>query len=271
MTDGSAINVTAHGHVWILRINRPHRLNALDPGSIALLRQELMRFRDDRAARVCIVTGAGDRGFCTGADLRDTLPPKVPFASAAFEADERSIEDGNYIRGLDLDRLGIGKPLIAAVNGLAYGGGLELALSCDIRLSSTMASFALPEVKVGSIPAVGGIQRLVRYVGHSHAMAMILSGEPIDAETAGRIGLVSEVFEPHELMSGAVQLAERIAANAPLAVRAAHMLAARGIDMTIPQAMLLEQFVWGALRDTEDRVEGRMAFTEKRRPVFRGR
>lgn len=260
-----------HSHVRVLRFNRPERLNALDPASIELLRRELEAFRDDAQARVCVITGTGERGFCTGADLKATLPPSTSFASAAFVPDATAVASGNYIRGLDIDRLNVNKPIIAAINGHAVGGGFELAMACDIRIASTNASLGLPEVKVGSIPAVGGIQWLMRSVPHSVAMTMILTGEAVDAEEAFRWGIVSEVVPPETLMERALTIAQKIAANGPLAVQAAQMLARKGLDMTIPQALLLEQFVWGTLRDTEDRIEGRKAFAEKRQPVFRGR
>lgn len=257
--------------IWIVTLNRPKRLNSLDPAAIIALRRHLIEFRDHEDARVCIITGAGDRAFCTGADLRETLPPSAPFARAVFAPDEASIASGNYIRGLDLERLNIGKPIIAAINGYAVGGGMELALTCDIRIASTSAQFGLTEVRMGSIPAIGGIQRLMRSVPHSIANTMILTGNLVDAETAARIGLVSEVVEAGELLDHAMELAGRIAANAPLAVKAARLLANQGPEMTLQQALVLEQFVWGTLRDTEDRIEGRRAFAEKRTPVYRGR
>ena len=271
MTSEPAILSALEDHVWTITINRPERLNSLDPSSLEIIRNEFIRFRDTSEARVAIITGTGQKSFCTGADIKATLSSDTPFAQGVFEPDERSIREGNYIRGLDLGRLGIGKPIIAAINGYAYGGGLELAMACDIRLASTNATFALSEVRIGSIPAVGGIQRLMRTVPHSAALTMILTGDPVDAATASRIGLVSGVFEPAELMHEARRLADKIASNAPLAVKAALLLAKEGLDMAVPQAMLLEQFVWGALRDTEDRVEGRKAFAEKRQPTFRGR
>jgi E-phenylitaconyl-CoA hydratase len=232
--------VTEDGPVWTICLNRPARLNALNPEAIALFREAMLRFRDSASARVCILTGAGPRAFCTGADLRDTLPRSESFASAMFAQDEESIKGGNYIRGLDLARIGLGKPVIAAINGYAVGGGLEIALACDIRLCSNNASFGLPEVRLGSIAAVGGMQQLMRSVPHSAAMTR------------------------------ALELAREIAANAPLAVQAARLLALQGADMTVQQAMLLEQLAWGVLRDTEDRIEGRKAFAEKRTPQFKG-
>jgi E-phenylitaconyl-CoA hydratase len=148
---------------------------------------------------------------------------------------------------------------------------MEVALACDVRIASNTASFALPEVKVGSIPAVGGIQRLLWFIPASIAMQMILTGDPCDAVVAGKVGLVSELAEPDDLLDRAFEIASKIASNAPLAVRAARLLAQKGLDMGIDQAMLLEQFVWGTLRDTEDRIEGRKAFAEKRSPNFHGR
>jgi E-phenylitaconyl-CoA hydratase len=262
--------VTEDGPVWTICLNRPARLNALNPEAIALFREAMLRFRDSASARVCILTGAGPRAFCTGADLRDTLPRSESFASAMFAQDEESIKGGNYIRGLDLARIGLGKPVIAAINGYAVGGGLEIALACDIRLCSNNASFGLPEVRLGSIAAVGGMQQLMRSVPHSAAMTMILTGGRIDADKAARLGIVSEVMPLDDLMSRALELAREIAANAPLAVQAARLLALQGADMTVQQAMLLEQLAWGVLRDTEDRIEGRKAFAEKRTPQFKG-
>jgi E-phenylitaconyl-CoA hydratase len=228
-------------------------------------------FRDDDTARVAILTGTGTKGFCTGADLRETLPPRNSFASAMFTNDEEGIREGNYIRGLDIERLRIGKPLIAAINGIAVGGGLEIAMACDIRIASETATFGLPEVKRGSIPAVGGIHQLMQSVGHSAALTMILGGDSVDAETALRIGLVSEVHPHGALLERANALAETIASNAPLAVRAARMLALEGADLSLPQALLLEQLAWGLLRDTDDRIEGRRSFAEKRAPIFTGK
>jgi E-phenylitaconyl-CoA hydratase len=268
--EAAVVVVTEDEPVWTIRLNRPERLNALNPEAIALFREGMIRFRDCASARVCILTGTGPRSFCTGADLRDTLPPSRSFASAMFAQDEESIESGNYIRGLDLVRIGLGKPVIAAINGYAVGGGLEIALACDIRLCSNNASFGLPEVRIGSIAAVGGIQQLMRSVPHSAAMTMILTGGRIDADKAARFGIVSEVMPLEDLMPRALELAREIAANAPLAVQAARLLALQGADMTLQQAMLLEQLAWGVLRDTEDRIEGRKAFTEKREPQFKG-
>lgn len=264
------IVTTCEDRVWTIRINRPERMNALNPAAIELLRTEIVRFRDDASAFVCILTGTGDRAFCTGADLQDTLPPDTSFAQALFAPEVDCVANGNYVRALDLSRLVVNKPVIAAVNGYAMGGGCEIALASDICIASDSAIFSLPEVRIGSIPAVGGIQHLVRSIGKSSAMSMILTGGRIPADEAARMGIVSEVIPQSRLMERAHELAREIASNAPLAVRAALMLANEGRDLPLSTALLLEQLAWGVLRDTEDRVEGRKAFAEKRAPRFTG-
>lgn len=264
------IVVTEHDGVWTIRLNRPERMNALNPAAMEELRAALAQFRDDDEALVCVLIGTGERAFCTGADLRDTLPPATSFAQGLFSADRSCVDKGNYVRALDLDRLAINKPVIAAVNGYALGGGCELALACDICIAADTAIFGLPEVRVGSIPAVGGIQQLVRSVGKSAAMSMILTGRKVHAAEALRLGLVSEVVPADTLLGRAHELAREIAANAQLAVRAALMLANEGRDLPLQSALLLEQLAWGVLRDTEDRIEGRKAFAEKRPAKFRG-
>jgi E-phenylitaconyl-CoA hydratase len=170
-----------------------------------------------------------------------------------------------------LSTLHTDKPMIAAINGFALGGGLELALLCDVLIAANTAVFGLPEVCIGSIPAYGGTQRLVRAIGQSDAMLMLLTGERIAAAEALRIGLVSRVVAPAELMTTARAIAARIAANAPLAVVAVKKLARTGSDLPLAAGLELERQSFGLLRNTEDRIEGRKAFAEKRKPVFRGR
>jgi E-phenylitaconyl-CoA hydratase len=257
--------------ITIIQFNRPQALNALDPPAIQLFQEALLNFREHPQLWVAIITGTGDRGFCTGADLKKTLPPSDSFASAYFLPERQSIEKGMYIRGLDITKLNIDKPIIAAVNGHAVGGGLEIALSCDIRIASENATFGLGEVKVGSIPALGGIQRLIRGIPMSIAMRMLLTGERIDAKEAHRIGLISNVFPLAHLKTEALALAGRICQNGPLAVRAVKRLTQWGLNMPLDQAIGLEQLMWGVLRDTEDRIEGRVAFEQKREPQYKGR
>lgn len=267
----SAIVFEKKERIAIIRLNRPQALNALDPPSIRLFQKALIEFRDDPDLWVAVITGTGDRGFCTGADLKKTLPPKDTFAYAYFLPEKESIDKGMYIRGLDITKLNIEKPIIAAVNGHAVGGGLEIALTCDMRIASENATFGLVEVKVSSIPALGGIQRLIRGVPMAVAMRMLLTGERINAQEAHRVGLISDVYPLQELVPEAMKLAERICENGPLAVQAVKRLTHWGLNMPIDQAIDVEQIMWGVLRDTEDRIEGRVAFEQKRKPKYKGR
>lgn len=244
-----------------LTLNRPEALNAIDPELRVELQAAWRRIATDDSIRVAVLTGAGDRAFCVGADLKKTDPPKQSYASIAFG----NPEGDHLLDGLDTD-----KPLICAINGYAIGGGLEIALACDIRICVPEARFGLGEVKVGTIPTAGGTALLPRVVNRSLAMQMLLTGDQIDAETALRGGLVSEITERDQLLERATAIGERIAANAPLAVRAVKRLVTRGSDLPVSTAMEMERFVWGLLRDTEDRLEGRSAFREKRPPRFRG-
>ncbi len=166
---------------------------------------------------------------------------------------------------------GTDKPIICAINGYALGVGLELALACDIRIAVETARFGLPEVRVGSIPGAGGTQRLPRMVGMGDALLMLLTGDHIDSAEALRIGLINRVVPADRLMEEAVGIAGRIAANAPLSVRAVRRLALQGTDLPLEAAIRAERHVWGLLRDTEDRIEGRRAFQQKRKPVYHGR
>jgi len=248
--------------VATVTLNRPEAMNALDPDTLVELNETFQRLNTDEAVRVVILTGSGDRSFCTGADLKRMMPPKESVAELTFG----KLQPYYPFVGLEID-----KPIICAVNGFALGGGMELALLSDIRIAASHAEFAQAEVKVGSIPAAGGSQRLPRAIGRSDAMLMLLTGDRISAETALRIGLVSQVVAANELMEAARQIALRIAGNAPLSVRAIKRLVRDGAQMPLPAAIQNEQFVLGLLRDSEDRLEGRRAFQEKRSPVFVGR
>ena len=191
---------------------------------------------------------------------------------ALFRAPAPAADMGLYIRLMDLGDLCVFKPLIAAINGHCLGAGLELALQCDMRIASSRASFGLPETAVGSIPAVSGLHRLLKAVPSAHAMQMVLTAERIDAGTAERIGLVSElVEEPAGLLDRAFALARRIAVNAPLAVQAVKKLSRQTAHLAEADAQVLTELYWGVLRDTQDRIEGRKAFAEKRAPRYVGR
>lgn len=257
-----ALDFTTDGHVATITFNRPEAMNSIDPETSDQFLAAFDEVRRSDTIRVVVLTGAGDKAFCTGADLKKTLPSQETFAQLLF---------GPALAARPLYALEIDKPVIAAINGYALGGGLELALQCDIRIASANASFGLPETRIGSIPGLGGTQRLVRAVGSSDAMLMMLTGDRIDAAEALRIGLVSRVVAPAALAEEARVIAERIAANAPLAVAAVKRVATRGRDLPLAAGLELEQQAFGILRNSEDRVEGRVAFAQKRAPVFKGR
>ncbi|SMG08545.1 enoyl-CoA hydratase/isomerase family protein [Paraburkholderia susongensis] len=252
--------------VATVRLNRPEALNAIDYPMRERLQHLWRHIGSTPEIRAVIVTGAGERAFSSGADLRRTPPPATSFAAQTFGGEGAEPEAGSLTLGLDFDT-----PTICAFNGLAYGGGLEIGLACDIRIAADTARFALPEVCVGSMPGSGGTQRLPRLIGSANAMWMLLTGESIDAQAALRIGLVSHVVAPDALLGTATGIARRIADAAPLAVRAIKRAARDGLDMPLPIALTYERQTWGLLRDTEDRKEGREAFAQKRTPVFRGR
>jgi len=253
---------TVQDGVAIVTLNRPEAMNSIDPESNEQLLAIWDQVSSDEEIRVVVLTGAGERAFCTGADLKKTMPPADSAARQVFRAGTRHSNFGT----LQTD-----KPVIAAINGYALGGGLELALLADIRICSENAQFGLPEVRVGSIPGAGGTQRLIRAVGQSDAMWMLLTGDRIDANEALRIGLVSKVVPLSALQQTAISLARAMAANAPLAMTAAKRLAMTGRELPLAGGLELERQAFGVLRDSEDRLEGRRAFADKRAPVFRGR
>lgn len=265
-----SIKTECHGKTLVIWIDRPDALNALDVESMRTLNDALRTFRDDPALRVGVLTGTGTRAFCTGADLKQTAPPATSFAQSYFAPYEPSVADGMYVRAITISELRITKPLIAAVNGHALGAGTELALDCHLRIASENATFGLPEPRWASVPAVGGVSKLLRAIPRAVAMKMILTGDRIDAHEAYRIGLVSDLVPADDLLDRAMRIAERISANGPLAVDSLTTLATRTEDLPLSQSIALEQLLWGLLRDTHDRIEGRTAFAERRTPTYRG-
>ena len=255
-----ALDITVKDRIATITMNRPQALNSFDLETRRQMHEAWHRLRTDDDIWVAIITGAGEKSFSTGSDLKNSLPSQNSFASQQYGSEPVP----TFLGDLHL----VDKPVIAAINGYAVGGGLELALACDIRLCSDNASFALSEVKIGSIPGGGGTQRLVRAVGMSDAMLMLLSGDRIDAAEAHRIGLVSRVVPQPELLAEATALAQRITANAPLAVRAVKRVAYQGLDLPLSHGLAMERQVFGLLYSSADRIEGRKAFSEKRKPVY---
>ncbi|CAN7760595.1 enoyl-CoA hydratase/isomerase family protein [Cupriavidus necator] len=265
-----AIQSLQSGAVLVLELDAPEALNALTIPDLLSLRKQLREAQDNDTVRAIVITGAGDKAFCTGANLKATFPPDQTFARGILGSREKEAEQGGYTRLIDISDLQLWKPMIAAINGYCLGGGLELALQCDLRVGSNSASFALPEVKVASVPAVGGVQYLLRAVPAAHAMKLALTGDRIDAEQAFRIGLISDLYTPETLRTKALELANRIAANGPLAVQMVKKLALETAHMAPAEFVAHSNTAWGTLRDSADRLEGRRAFAEKRTPSYRG-
>jgi E-phenylitaconyl-CoA hydratase len=262
-----SIGFERDGAVATRTIDRPKVHNALDFETSDALVEGWIRFRDDDDLRVAILTGAGERSFCAGADLRGVRD----FYSTLTSAERlRRSEQVPGLGGITKN-LAVDKPILAAVNGHCLAGGLEIALACDLRIASENATFGLPEVTHGILPGAGGTQRLPRLVGPERALDLILSGRRIDAHEAERIGLVTRVVPLAELCREALALAQAIAENAPLAVRAAKAAVWRGLDVPLEEGLRLEQLLAEPVRQSEDAQEGPRAFLEKRKPAFKGR
>jgi enoyl-CoA hydratase/carnithine racemase len=242
-------------------VNRPKVLNALSTPTWKDLRTAFEDARDDATVLGVILTGAGDKAFIAGADIGELAH------ATAIDA-ERSSRFGQGV--LDLVE-NLGKPVIAAVNGFALGGGCETAMACTIRIAVDAAKFGQPEVKLGLLPGGGGTQRLPRLVGKGRALQLILSGEMISAQEAYRIGLVNEVVPAADLITRAEVILKKIVSNAPIAVRFALEAANKGVETSQAEGLLLEASYFGLCAATEDKKEGTTSFLEKRTPQFRGR
>lgn len=250
--------------VAILRLNRPDRMNTIG-GSMKedLDKAFFTLIRNDPKVRCVIVTGVGDRAFCAGADIKERAGNR-PHPAEYFVRQQYTHDLFRRIERFEL-------PVIAAINGVALGGGLEIALCCDIRIAASHARLGLPEVKLGVIPAAGGTQRLPRVIGESAAKELIFTARLLQADEAKAMGLVSEVIEPAKLMDRAMELAQTIASQPPLAVAFAKNAINTGLQVGIDAGLEYERYAAAMLMDTEDRKEGMRAFVEKRRPVFQGR
>jgi enoyl-CoA hydratase/carnithine racemase len=255
------IAVTRQGRVAVLSLERPDVMNAINLKMRGELRAALDVLRRDPDVGAAVLTGSGEKAFSAGMDLREfaKLNADVPIA----EMKRFRWEQGEGIAAFD-------KPIIAAVNGLAIGGGVELTLLCDMTFAADTASFAFGEIKRGLMPGNGGTQRLSRRIGKPRALDMILTGRTVDAREALAIGLVEEVVPATELLSRAVAFAEQMAANAPVALRAAKAAVHRGAEMSLEEGIRLEQDLAAFLYTTDDAKEGPRAFLEKRPPVWVG-
>ncbi len=243
-------------------VNRPKVLNALNAQMLADLRQAFEAAKSEIPVRVVILTGAGEKSFVAGADIGEIK------ALENYEAAKAFADTGQGLLNL-IEQLG--KPVIAAVNGFALGGGCEISMACHIRLASENAKFGQPEVALGVIPGYGGTQRLCRLVGKARAVQLCLTGEMIDAAEAKRIGLVNQVYPQGELLGAAKEMAKTIMSKGPLAIRYALAAVLRGAELTLADGLQLEGDMFAAACDTEDRIEGTTAFLEKRKPDFKAK
>jgi enoyl-CoA hydratase len=242
-------------------VNRPKVLNALNMATMEELRSAFHEIKNDAAVRVVILTGAGEKAFIAGADIGELAKHD---AVSGKEYTHRGQSVLNLIENL-------GKPVIACINGFALGGGCEIAMACTMRLASDTAKLGQPEVKLGIIPGYGGTQRLPRLVGKGIAMQFVLAGEMTSAQEAHRIGLVNEVVPAAELIPRAEAIAQKIIANAPLAVQYAIEAVNKGTEMTLSEGLYLEAVLFGMACATEDKKEGTSAFLEKRQAEFKGK
>jgi len=242
-------------------VNRPKVLNALNMATMDELRSAFHDIKNDAGVRVVILTGSGEKAFIAGADINELAAHD---AVSGKEYTHRGQSVLNLIENL-------GKPVIACLNGFTLGGGCEIAMACTMRIASDNAKIGQPEVKLGIIPGYGGTQRLPRLVGKGIAMQLVLTGEMINAQEAHRIGLVNEVTSPAELIPRAEAIAQKIIANAPLAVQYSLEAINKGLEMTLPEALYLEAVLFSVACSSEDKKEGTTAFLEKRRAQFKGK
>lgn len=249
------------GPIAYVTLNRPRVLNALNKATINDLRVAFEDSRDDAAVRGVILTGAGEKAFAAGADIAEVANNTAVEAEAATR------------RGQALTDLieNLGKPVIAAVNGFALGGGCELAMACSIRIAAESARFGQPEVKLGVMPGYGGTQRLPRLVGRGRALKIILSGDIIDAADAYRIGLVDEVVPESQVIERAEAVLKKIILNAPLSVKYSLEAVNKGLETGIAAGLLIEASLFAVCASTDDKKEGTSAFLEKRAPQFHGK
>jgi len=247
--------------ILFLTIDRPKVLNALNAATVEEIYKVFADARDDNNVKAIIVTGGGEKAFVAGADINE-LAQKTPMTG------KETSERGQFIFSF-IERFP--KPVIAAINGFALGGGCELALACHIRIASEKAQIGLPEVTLGIIPGYGGTQRMARLLGKAKALELICTGDRVGAAEAERIGLVNKVVPADQLMSAAEEMARKIMSRGPLAIRAAIEAVMSGSEMPMQEGQFLEATLFGLLCASEDTKEGMNAFLEKRPPQFKGK
>ena len=253
--------VEREGAVATITINRPKVLNALNGQTLDELRRTVLALKHDDGVRAVIITGAGEKSFLAGADIHE-LAVQTPVSG------REHARTGQHV--LDLIEH-MGKPVIAAINGFALGGGCELAMACTIRLAADTARLGQPEINLGIIPGYAGTQRLARLIGRGRALELLLTGDHVTATEAHRLGLVNRVIPAAELMAEAKKLAAALAAKAPVAMRYIIDAVNHGLDMPLPEAQTFEATLFGLVASTEDMREGTTAFLEKRKAEFKGK
>lgn len=261
MSDFPALRVESEAGVVVLTLNRPEVMNALNFSLLKAMKSEIERLHFDPDVRVVIITGEGERAFCSGADLKERLA-----------MDSRDVKKFIFmIRDLFTSIEQLNKPVIAAINGIALGGGTELALACDIRLAAENSTMGLPETRLAIIPGAGGTQRLPRLIGPGKAKELIYTGRRIDAKEAMAIGLVNSVCSPASLMEESRNMAAMICETGPVAVEQAKYAINFGMETDIQTGLAIESIAYWATVPTQDRLEALNAFREKRKPRFQGR
>lgn len=261
MTYENIILEQAEAGIYVLTVNRPKALNALNAATLDELANAIARVADDAAARVLLVTGAGDKAFVAGADIAAMQPMSALDAHAFSGKGQRVMQ---AIEALPV-------PVIALVNGYALGGGCELAMSCDWIIAAERASFGQPEVNLGIPPGFGGTQRLARLVGRARALELVVTGRQIKVDEALRCGLINEIVPGGQLMERGLETARLIAAKPPVAVRVSKQAVQRGLDLDLANGCVLEASLFAFAFGTADRKEGMSAFLEKRPPKFEGK
>ena len=260
LTPPENLIVETDAGVAIVTVNRPKVLNALNTQTLDELRRTILALKHDDAVRVVVLTGAGEKSFVAGADINE-LALQTPTSGR-----EHAIH-GQHVFDL-VEQMG--KPVIAAINGYALGGGCELAMACTIRIAADTAKLGQPEINLGIIPGYAGTQRLARIVGKGRALELMLTGDQISAQEALRLGLVNRVVPAAELMTEAKKLATALAAKAPIAIRYILEAVHKGLEMPFAQAQTFEATLFGLVSSTDDMREGTAAFLEKRKPAFKG-